>query len=104
PGDRQRGGFPVRKPPVAQVLGRLEPNLERRGNLEAEDVLEIARDARSIAIAVLGEDLEFALEAPVDEVIRGRVDSGFLAHLADRGVAERLVLAVQAAGDRLPEP
>jgi len=74
---------------------------ERLGHREAEDVLEIVRHARRVAVAVLLEDLEAVLDAPVAQVVARRVQTRLLAHLADRRVAKGLGLVREAARDRL---
>src|SRR5882672_4719241 len=103
PGNRECGGYAPRQPLVAQVLRRIERHLDRARQRQAEHVLGVVRHARRVAALVPLEDLEAVLDSPVAQPVAARVQPGLLAHLADRGVAQRLRFARDAARDRLPE-
>ena len=74
----------------------------RFGKQRAEDVFDVAGDARRIALAPLGEDLEGVGDVPVLQPVACAGDAGLLAHLAPRRVGKSF-LSLAAAGDRLPE-
>ena len=107
-GEAARGRLAERQPRMVDMLARRQRHVDAMRHAQAEPVLDVARDARGVAVQVLRIDRVFDLVAPVDErtgrhVRRADRDAGLFDHFARGGERERLVERVLRAGHRLPE-
>src|SRR5579862_2758891 len=102
PGEDAFGGLVPGHPFGGEVLAGREAHRHPPGQLEAEYMLGIPRDARRIAMPPFRIDFVDVLKFPVFEHMTARVDPGFLGDFTDRRVAQRFSL-VLASRDRLPE-
>src|SRR5688500_4229627 len=101
PGEDPLGGLLPRQPQRGKMLAWGERHGHPSGNPQAEHVLGIEGHSRSETVPPYGIDFPDVAQVPFGELVARGVDAGFLAHLADRGLSQRLAL-VLAPCDRLP--
>src|SRR5690349_13363383 len=77
-------------------------DIEAMRHLQTEDMFEIVRNPRGVAVAPLGEYFKTVGEAPVVEAMEAGIDAGFLGNLAAGGI-DQLFVVLAAAGYGLPE-
>src|SRR5687768_935775 len=101
PGEDPLGRLAPRQPQGGDMLAWGERHGQLPGNPQAEHMLGIEGHSRGETVPPYRIDFPDVAQVPLGELVARGVDAGFLAHLADRGLPQRLAL-VLAARDRLP--